>query len=97
MKEEPLCNYRGHQGRLLSVQWSPVDPDSVYTGADDFSVHKWYISKQEHTRPPQGKCILTEEPCWSWDIEGGHIAVVYSSVFMLNSNLPATSSGINFV
>lgn len=62
MKEEPLCNYRGHQGRLLSVQWSPVDSDSVYTGADDFSVHKWHISKQEHTRPPQGKYIETEDP-----------------------------------
>ncbi|NWI97895.1 GEMI5 protein, partial [Pitta sordida] len=55
LKEEPLCNYRGHQGRLLSVQWSPVEPDCVYTGADDFSVHKWHISQQQHTRPPQGK------------------------------------------
>uniref|UniRef100_A0A8C3S157 Gem-associated protein 5 n=1 Tax=Chelydra serpentina TaxID=8475 RepID=A0A8C3S157_CHESE len=55
LKEEPLCNYRGHRGRLLCVQWSPVDPDSVYTGADDFCVHKWLTSKQEYTRPPQGK------------------------------------------
>uniref|UniRef100_A0A8D0L820 Gem-associated protein 5 n=1 Tax=Sphenodon punctatus TaxID=8508 RepID=A0A8D0L820_SPHPU len=55
LKEEPLNNYRGHRGRLLCVQWSPVDPDSVYTGADDFCVHKWLASKQEHSRPPQGK------------------------------------------
>ncbi|XP_028905492.1 gem-associated protein 5 isoform X1 [Ornithorhynchus anatinus] len=56
LKEEPLCNYRGHRGhRLLCVQWSPVDPDAVYSGADDFCVHKWLISMQEHTRPPQGK------------------------------------------
>lgn len=55
LKEEPLCNYRGHGGRLLCVQWSPVDPDCVWTGADDFSVQKWLISKQEHSRPPRGK------------------------------------------
>ncbi|NWW82256.1 GEMI5 protein, partial [Climacteris rufus] len=55
MKEEPLCNYRGHQGRLLSVQWSSVDPDCVYTGGDDFAVHKWHVSKQQHIRPPQSK------------------------------------------
>lgn len=77
MKEEPLCNYRGHQGRLLSVQWSPVEPDCVYTGADDFSVHKWHISKQEHTRPPQGECIQTEDLpwkwCWSWELGSCHV------------------------
>ncbi|XP_074865401.1 gem-associated protein 5 [Carettochelys insculpta] len=55
LKEDPLFNYRGHRGRLLCIQWSPVDPDSVYTGADDFCVHKWLPSKQEYTRPPQGK------------------------------------------
>ncbi|XP_019361637.1 PREDICTED: gem-associated protein 5 isoform X2 [Gavialis gangeticus] len=55
LKEEPLSNYRGHRGRLLCVQWSPVDPDSVYTGGDDFCVHKWLTSKQEHSHPPKGK------------------------------------------
>ncbi|XP_043845101.1 gem-associated protein 5 [Dromiciops gliroides] len=55
LREEPLCNYRGHRGRLLCVQWSPLDPDSIFSGADDFCVHKWLISMQDHTRPPQGK------------------------------------------
>ncbi|XP_072846121.2 gem-associated protein 5 [Pogona vitticeps] len=55
LKEEPLHNYRGHRGRLLCVQWSPVEVDSVYTGADDFCVHKWKPTKQEHSCPPQGK------------------------------------------
>ncbi|KAJ7316523.1 hypothetical protein JRQ81_002685 [Phrynocephalus forsythii] len=53
LKEEPLHNYRGHRGRLLSVQWSPVEVDSIYTGADDFSVHKWKPTQQKHNRPPQ--------------------------------------------
>ncbi|KAI4880888.1 hypothetical protein NFI96_029768 [Prochilodus magdalenae] len=55
LKEEPVCNYRGHSGRLLCVQWSPVDPDLVWTGADDFSVQEWAVSKQEHARPPKSR------------------------------------------
>lgn len=55
LREEPLCNFRGHRGRLLCVAWSPVDPDCIYSGADDFCVHKWLASMQEHSRPPQGK------------------------------------------
>nr|XP_017526261.2 gem-associated protein 5 isoform X1 [Manis javanica] len=55
LREEPLCNFRGHRGRLLCVAWSPLDPDCIYSGADDFCVYKWLISMQEHSRPPQGK------------------------------------------
>ncbi|XP_077324510.1 gem-associated protein 5 isoform X2 [Lithobates pipiens] len=55
LQEEPLSNYRGHKGRLLCVQWSPVEPDQVWTGADDFCLHSWSISKQQHSRPPKGK------------------------------------------
>ncbi|KAM6224638.1 gem-associated protein 5 [Rhynchocyon petersi] len=55
LREEPLCNFRGHQGRLLCVEWSPVDPDCIYSGADDFCVYKWLTSMQDHSRPPQGK------------------------------------------
>ncbi|XP_041441988.1 gem-associated protein 5-like isoform X2 [Xenopus laevis] len=61
LQEEPLSNYRGHKGRLLSVQWSPVDPDQVWTGADDFCLHNWSISKQEHSRPPKGKKAIDFE------------------------------------
>lgn len=97
MKEEPLCNYRGHQGRLLSVQWSPVDSDCVYTGADDFSVHKWHISKQEHTRPPQGECIQAECLSWSWRCswEMGSCYVEMLQVLVLNSKSASSCSGIN--
>ncbi|XP_016069175.1 PREDICTED: gem-associated protein 5 isoform X2 [Miniopterus natalensis] len=55
LREEPLCNFRGHRGRLLCVAWSPLDPDCIYSGADDFCVYKWLASMQEHSRPPQGK------------------------------------------
>ncbi|KAM7142729.1 gem-associated protein 5 isoform 1-T1 [Molossus nigricans] len=55
LQEEPLCNFRGHRGRLLCVAWSPLDPDCIYSGADDFCVYKWLPSMQEHSRPPQGK------------------------------------------
>ncbi|XP_069825049.1 gem-associated protein 5 [Dendropsophus ebraccatus] len=55
LQEEPISNYRGHKGRLLCVQWSPVEADQVWTGADDFCLHNWSISKQEHSRPPKGK------------------------------------------
>ncbi|XP_076993601.1 gem-associated protein 5 isoform X2 [Tamandua tetradactyla] len=53
--EEPLCNFRGHRGRLLCVVWSPLDPDCIYSGADDFCVYRWLTSMQDHSRPPQGK------------------------------------------
>ncbi|XP_006894808.1 PREDICTED: gem-associated protein 5 [Elephantulus edwardii] len=55
LQEEPLCNFRGHRGRLLCVVWSPLDPECVYSGADDFCVYRWLTSSQDHCRPPQGK------------------------------------------
>ncbi|KAG3265415.1 gem-associated protein 5 isoform X1 [Ictidomys tridecemlineatus] len=55
LREEPLYNFRGHRGRLLCVAWSPLDPDCIYSGADDFCVYKWLTSMQVHSRPPQGK------------------------------------------
>ncbi|VTJ51534.1 Hypothetical predicted protein [Marmota monax] len=55
LREEPLYNFRGHRGRLLCVSWSPLDPDCIYSGADDFCVYKWLTSMQVHSRPPQGK------------------------------------------
>lgn len=53
LKQEPVCNYRGHHGRVLCVQWSPVNPDLIWTGADDFTVQEWAVSKQEHVKPPK--------------------------------------------
>lgn len=53
LKQEAVCNYRGHNGRVLCVQWSPVNPDLIWTGADDFTVQEWAVSKQEHAKPPK--------------------------------------------
>ncbi|CAL8362299.1 unnamed protein product [Lota lota] len=55
LKGEGLVNYRGHGNRVMCVEWSPVDPDVVWTGADDFTVHEWRLSRQEFTAPPRGK------------------------------------------
>lgn len=54
LQEAPVSNYQGHSGNLLCVDWSPVDPDVVWTGGKDFTVHEWRISKQEFTKPPKG-------------------------------------------
>ncbi|XP_037125237.1 gem-associated protein 5 isoform X1 [Syngnathus acus] len=57
-QEAALCNYRGHVGYLLSVHWSPVDPDVIWTGGKDFTVQEWRVSKQEFTKPPKGKKMV---------------------------------------
>ncbi|KAM6907183.1 gem-associated protein 5 [Xenentodon cancila] len=57
-EEAAVANYRGHTGYLLCVDWSPVDPDVVWTGGKDFTVHEWQVSKQEFTKPPKGKKMV---------------------------------------
>lgn len=54
LQEAPLSNYRGHVGYLLCVDWSPVDPDVVWTGGKDFTLQEWRVSQQEFTKPPKG-------------------------------------------
>lgn len=55
LQEAPLANYRGHVGYLLCVDWSPVDPDVIWTGGKDFTLQEWRVSKQEFTKPPKGE------------------------------------------
>lgn len=55
LEEAAVSNYRGHSGYLLSVDWSPVDPDVIWTGGKDFTVQEWKVSEQEFTKPPKGK------------------------------------------
>uniref|UniRef100_A0A1A7Y5I9 Gem (Nuclear organelle) associated protein 5 n=1 Tax=Iconisemion striatum TaxID=60296 RepID=A0A1A7Y5I9_9TELE len=59
LEEAAISNYRGHNGYLLCVDWSPVDPDGIWTGGKDFTVHEWKVSKQEFTKPPKGKKMVT--------------------------------------
>lgn len=61
LREAALSNYRGHVGYLLSVDWSPVDPDVIWTGGKDFTVQEWRVSKQEFTFPPKGKNSQKQE------------------------------------
>ncbi|XP_077448071.1 gem-associated protein 5 isoform X2 [Stigmatopora argus] len=58
LRETALCNYRGHLGYLLSVVWSPIEPDVIWTGGKDFTVQEWRVSKQEFTKPPKGKKMV---------------------------------------
>lgn len=55
LQEEAVSNYRGHVGYLLCVDWSPVDPDLIWTGGKDFTLQEWRVSKQEFTKPPKGE------------------------------------------
>lgn len=59
LQEAPVSNYQGHTGYLLSVDWSPVDPDVIWTGGKDFTVQEWSVSKQEFTKPPKGEAQPT--------------------------------------
>ena len=64
-KGEPVVNCRGHIGRVMSVVWSYIDPDVVFTGGEDFTVRPWRLSQQKHTQPPTSgkeifqKCLLS--------------------------------------
>ncbi|KAJ4930287.1 hypothetical protein JOQ06_019292 [Pogonophryne albipinna] len=58
LEEAAICNYRGHVGFLLCVDWSPVDPDVIWTGGKDFTLHEWKVSTQEFTKPPKGKKMM---------------------------------------
>ncbi|KAF7655287.1 hypothetical protein LDENG_00058260 [Lucifuga dentata] len=58
LQEAALSNYRGHVGFLLCVDWSPVDPDVIWTGGKDFTVQEWRVSQQEFTKPPKGKKMV---------------------------------------
>ncbi|XP_061659471.1 gem-associated protein 5 [Syngnathoides biaculeatus] len=57
-QEAALSNYRCHMGSLLCVDWSPVDPDVIWTGGKDFTVQEWRVSTQEFTTPPKGKKMV---------------------------------------
>ena len=48
---EGIANYRGHIGRVYTVMWSYSDCDVLYTGGDDFTVHRWKISEQIFQTP----------------------------------------------
>lgn len=87
LEEAAVANYRGHTGYMLCVDWSPDDPDAIWTGGKDFTVQEWSVSKQEFTKPPKGSylpdCQNVQEhhlhvylpdaqPCYHLREEDGH-------------------------
>ena len=45
-------NYRGHSDRVMTVAWSLIDSDVLFSGSGDFTVHSWRISEQIFKEPP---------------------------------------------
>lgn len=58
MKGECLVNYRDHVGRVMSVAWSFIDPDVLFSGGDDFTIRSWRISQQLFKEPPIDGCCI---------------------------------------
>lgn len=56
-KGQTIASYHGHRGRLLCVQWSGSDPDVVFTGGEDFTFHKWRVSRNPYSAEDDGKVI----------------------------------------
>lgn len=48
-----LVNYRGHSEKVLCCMFSNSDFNSVYSGGEDYSLHRWRIDKQTYTTPPE--------------------------------------------
>jgi len=48
----PLANYRGHSEKILCCLFSNSYSNIVYSGGEDYSLHKWKIDSQSNERPP---------------------------------------------
>ncbi|CAF1058444.1 unnamed protein product, partial [Brachionus calyciflorus] len=48
-----VANYRGHSDKLLCCLFSNDDPNVVYSGGEDYCLHKWRIDSQEFKKPPE--------------------------------------------
>ncbi|KAJ9592049.1 hypothetical protein L9F63_001428, partial [Diploptera punctata] len=53
--QQPIANYCLHSSHVYCCAWSPLDPDLVITGATDFTLRVWKISKQTQTLPSEIK------------------------------------------
>ncbi len=47
----PIANFSEHHGRVFCVQWSPKDPDVVFSGSEDCTLRGWRISEQHNVLP----------------------------------------------
>jgi len=64
-KNEGLGNYRGHLGRVHCVAWSYTNPDVLFSGSEDFCLHRWKYTETEHKSPPSNsKWTATMSFCY---------------------------------
>ncbi len=52
-----IANYRGHSEKVLSCMFSNKDFNCIYSGGEDYSIHKWNIECQKYVSPPE-ECNL---------------------------------------
>lgn len=50
---EPIANYRGHSDKILCCLFSNYDSNVIYSGGEDYSLHKWKIDEQQFKLPPE--------------------------------------------
>ena len=53
-RNEGLANYRLHLGRVHCVLWSFKNSDVLFSGGEDFCLHRWKYSETGHKSPPSG-------------------------------------------
>ncbi|CAL4200563.1 unnamed protein product, partial [Meganyctiphanes norvegica] len=57
---EAICNYGGHAYRVFRVEFSPSDPDLMYSFAEENSVHMWRPSEQKCKTAAESTACLKE-------------------------------------
>lgn len=56
----PIANYGGHNHRVFRVEFSPENPDSVFSIAEENCVHEWKISKLVAKTPKESAGLIIE-------------------------------------
>jgi WD40 repeat protein len=49
---QAVASMRGHEGRVFSVGWSPMNPKIVFSAGDDQSARMWDYTEQPDQAPP---------------------------------------------
>ncbi|EFA86746.1 component of gems 5 [Heterostelium album PN500] len=58
---QPIANIRGHDGRVLTVHWSHIYRDVVFTGGEDQTVRMWDYTQQPFKIPPTEKLVKKDK------------------------------------
>lgn len=60
-KGTPLANYRGHSEKILCCMFSNTDLNTVFSGGEDYTLHKWRIDAQTNILPPEECSIVLKK------------------------------------